>query len=80
MSYKASRKEFVEFCKTAQHPIGRIGDVPPEMRKAVIELARKSAGREGKKLHEALPFLALVNDENKARKVAILIEIESEIL
>ena len=80
MSYKASRKEFVEFCKTAQHPIIRIGDVPLKFRGAVIELARKSAGRDGKKLHEVLPFLALFNDENKERKVAILIEKESEIL
>lgn len=79
MSFKASRKEFVEFCRTAQHPIVRIGDLPPETRKAVIEVARKSAHREKKMLHEVLPFIALFRDENRERKLAVLIEKESEI-
>jgi hypothetical protein len=79
MSYKASRKEFVEFCKEAQHPIVRIGDVPLETRKAVIEIAKKTAKREGKSLRDLLPFVALFRDENKVRKVAIVIEKEFEI-
>ena len=79
MSYKASRKEFVEFCKTAEHPVARIGDLPEEMRRAVIEVAKKSMKREGKKLHESLPFVAIFRDEKKDRKLAVLIEKESEI-
>lgn len=80
MSFKASRKEFVEFCKTAQHPIMRIGELPLEMQKGVIEVARKTAKREKKKLREMLPFVALFNDENKERKLAVLIDKESEIV
>jgi len=79
MSYKATRKEFVDLCKTAQFPIRRIGDLPEHLRPAIIEVARKSCAREGKKLHEQLPFLAIFNDDNKERKLAVLIERENEI-
>jgi hypothetical protein len=76
---KMSRKEFVELCKVAGHPIRRIGDLPVEIRTACIERAKQSATRKGKFLHEILPFVMHIRGTSGKVELTVLIERECEI-
>jgi len=75
-----TRKEFVELCNVAKHPIRRISDLPEELRKACVERARNTANRKGKFLHEILPFVMHIRGTSKKVELTVLIEKESEIL
>lgn len=77
---KMSRKDFVRLCNTAQYPVKRIGELPIEMRTACIELAKKSAIRKGKLIHEVLPFVMNIRGTSGEVELTVLIENESEIL
>ena len=77
---KMTRKEFVELCKVAGHPIRRIGDLPVEIRTACIERAKQSAIRKGKFLHEILPFVMHIRGTSGKVELTVLIEKENEIV
>jgi len=74
-----SRKEFVELCKVAGHPIRRIGDLPIELRTVCIGRAHHSAIRKGKFLHEILPFVMHIRGTSGKVELTVLIERECEI-
>jgi len=75
-----SRKDFVNLCNTAQHPVKRIGELPDELRKAVVERARITANRKHKFLHEMLPFVMNIRGTSGKVELTVLIEKESEIV
>ena len=75
-----TRKEFVELCNVARHPICRLSDLPEELRKACVERARNTANRKGKFLHEILPFVMHIRGTSKKVELTVLIEKENEIV
>lgn len=77
---KISRKDFVNLCNTAQHPVKRIWELPIEMKTACIELAKQSATRKGKLIHEMLPFVMNIRGTSGKVELTVLIDNESEIL
>lgn len=74
-----TRKDFVQLCMEADYPVRRIGDIPIETRKACIELAKQSAMRKRKHLHEILPFVMKIRGQSGKVELAVLIEKENEI-
>lgn len=77
---KLHRMQFADECATAQYPIRRLTDIPLELRKEIVELARVTANRRGKFLRDLLPMVMNFSGKGKTRELAILIEHESEIL
>jgi hypothetical protein len=75
-----SRKEFVELCNVARHPICRLSDLPEDTRKACVERARNTASRKGKFLHEILPFVMHIRGTSGKVELTVLIEKENEIV
>lgn len=65
---------------TADYPVRRIGDLPPDLRKAVVEQARICANRNHKFLWEMLPFVMNIRGTSGKVELTVLIEKESEIL
>jgi len=75
-----SRQDFVDLCMNAEYPVKRIGELPEELRKAVVEQARITANRNHKFLHEMLPFVMNIRGTSGKVELTVLIEKESEIL
>lgn len=75
-----TRKEFVELCNVATHPIRRLSDLPLETRNACVERARNTAKRKGKFLHEILPFVMHIRGTSGKVELTVLIERENEIV
>ena len=77
---KMTRKEFVEFCGVAKHPICRLADLPADTRSSCVERARNTASRKGKFLHEILPFVMHIRGTSGKVELTVLIEKENEIV
>jgi len=77
---KMTRKEFVELCGVARHPICRLSDLPADTRSACVERARNTANRKGKFLHEILPFVMHIRGTSGKVELTVLIEKENEII
>jgi hypothetical protein len=77
---KLNRKKFADMCKTATHPIRRIGDIPLVTRTAIIEVARSYATKKGKLLHEMLPLVMDIRGTSREIELTVVIEREEEIL
>jgi hypothetical protein len=77
---KMTRKEFVELCGVAKHPICRLADLPADTRSACVERARNTASRKGKFLHEILPFVMHIRGTSGKVELTVLIEKENEIV
>jgi len=75
-----SRQDFVDLCMNAEYPVKRIGELPEELRKAVVEQARITANRNHKFLYEMLPFVMNIRGTSGKVELTVLIDNESEIL